>query len=484
MKSSSDAPSLELSADEMRHLGRRVVDLLVEHLETLREKPALAVRSRRDAQAPLGETAPEEGRDPEDVLELLCHEVFPYGAQVQHPRFFGFVPGPSNFLGVLADTLASGFNVFAGSWLGGSGAAAVELETVDWLRRMVGFPERAGGLFVSGGSMANLTALAVARQDRLGDDREALARATAYVSDQTHSAVERALRVLGLPRDGLRRIPTDDRQRLSIPPLREAIRQDRAAGRRPFVVNANAGTTNTGAVDPLPELVELCHAEELWLHVDGAYGAAAMLTEEGRELLAGLDRVDSLALDPHKWLFQPFECGCVLVRDRRLLPETFAVHPEYLEDLDLGLGEVDFLDHGIQLTRSPRSLKLWMSLQVFGVRAFREAVARGLDHARRAQALLEDAEIWEIVTPARMGVVTFRHRDRPPGASGSDAFHHRLTEALREDGTAFQSTTRIGGATVLRLCTINPRTTENDLRATVATLGTLAARVASELRGG
>lgn len=475
MATTSDLSSLDLSTDEMRRLGHRIVDQLVEHLDTLREQPALAVRSRRDAEAALGDAAPEEGRDPEEVFRQLGTEVFPWGAQVQHPRFFGFVPGPSNYLGVLADALASGFNVFAGSWLGGSGAAAVELQTVDWLRRVVGFPERAGGLFVSGGSMANLTALAVARQDRLGDDRQALARATAYVSDQTHSAVERALRVLGLPRDGLRLIPSDPSQRLSIPHLERKIQEDRNAGRRPFVVSANAGTTNTGAVDPLPELVELCRREDLWLHVDGAYGAAAVLTEEGRELLRGLDQVDSLALDPHKWLFQPFECGCVLVRDRRLLPETFAVHPEYLEDLDLGLGEVDFLDHGIQLTRSPRALKLWTSLQVFGVRAFREAVARGFDNARRAQALLEEAGIWEIVTPARMGIVTFRHRDHPPGAEGSDAFHQQLTEALREDGTAFQSTTRLGGATVLRLCTINPRTTPEDLRLTVATLGELAA---------
>lgn len=471
MTASSDPASLDLSPEEMRRLGHRVVDALVDHWSTLRDHPALAVRSRRDAEAALGDAAPEEGRDPDEVFRELYQEVFPWGAQVQHPRFFGFVPGPSNFISVLTDALASGFNTFAGSWLGGSGAAAVELKVVDWLRRVVGFPERAGGLFVSGGSMANLTALAVARQARLGDDREALARATAYVSDQTHSAVERALCVLGVPRDGLRRIPTDGEQRLSTSHLEDRIRRDRDAGRRPFVVNANAGTTNTGAVDPLPELVDLCRREDLWLHVDGAYGASALLTDEGRTLLEGLDRVDSLALDPHKWLFQPFECGCVLVRDRRLLPEAFAVHPEYLEDLDLGLGEVDFLDHGIQLTRSPRALKLWASLQVFGVGAFRDAVERGFEHARRVQTLLEEAGIWTIVTPARMGIVTFRHRDHPPGAEGSDGFHQRLTEALRDGGIAFQSTTRIHGATVLRLCTINPRTTEEDLRLTVEALG-------------
>lgn len=467
---------LTLDPDEMRRLGYRVVDLVVEHLGSLDRQPPISVISRADARAALAEPAPDQGRDPDAVLERLTRDVLPHLGRVHHPRFFAFVPGPSNFVSVLGETLAAGFNVFAGSWIGGSAASALELVTVSWLREMVGYPPGADGLFVSGGSMANLTALAVARDHVLGADPAALARGTAYFSDQTHSAVERAFRVLGIRRERLRSLPSTG-QRLRLDALEAAIADDRRAGLTPFAVVANAGTTNTGAVDPLPELADLCATHGLWLHVDGAYGAAAALVPEGRRELAGLEGADSMALDPHKWLFQPFEIGCVLVREGRRLPETFAVHPEYLEDRDLGLGEIDFLDHGIQLTRSFRALKLWLSVQVFGLDAFRAAVEQGLAAARRTEELLSEAGIWEIVTPAHLGVVTFRHRDFPADVPGADAYHRRLTELVRRDGYAFFSSTRLDGRTVLRLCTINPRTTDDDLAGTVDRLGELAAKL-------
>src|SRR6185437_5329834 len=266
----------------------------------------------------------ETPTDLETLLGRLENDVFPNNLHVDHPRFFAFVPGPGNYVSTMADALASGFNVFNGTWLGGSAAAAIELAVIGWFRGFCGFPETAGGLFVSGGSAANLTALHSARITKLGDR---IAGANIYFSDQTHYSVERALRVIGFAREQFRKIPSDDSFRLPMESLREAIRADRAAGLRPFCVVANAGTTNTGAVDPLPDLADLCAEEGLWLHADGAYGAAAVICERGRQKLAGLDRVDSLSLDPHKWLFQPFECGCVLLRDAAQMKSAFQLMP-------------------------------------------------------------------------------------------------------------------------------------------------------------
>jgi glutamate/tyrosine decarboxylase-like PLP-dependent enzyme len=410
------------------------------------------------------------------VVAWLRDEIFTRVLHVDHPRFFAFVPSPSNFVAAMADALTAGFNGFAGSWFSGSALAQVEMVTVDWLRQLCGLPEAAGGLFVSGGSMANLTGLAVARHVRL-EDR--MAGAVIYFSDQTHSSVERALRVLGFASEQLTRLPSDDCFRLDLEALRRAMCADRAAGLTPFCVVANAGTTNTGAVDPLPALARLCREEDLWLHVDGAYGAAAALVPEGRALLEGLEEADSLSLDPHKWLFQPFEIGCVLVRLERWLEDTFRILPEYLRDVH-GLGEeVNFCDRGVQLTRNFRALKLWMSIKVFGAAAFREAITWGLRLAELAERHLRECDCFEVVTPAQLGVVSFRYA--PPGitAERAEAVNQRLVGAMLKDGYAVLTSTVLRQRTVLRLCTINPRTTEEEIVETVRRLARLAGPPAS-----
>jgi glutamate/tyrosine decarboxylase-like PLP-dependent enzyme len=455
----------------MRELGYRVVDLVVDHVARLADEPAARRGSRADLEAALSEPIPERGTDPHLVLDRVIRDVLPWTARVDHPRFFAFVPSPSNYVGFLADALASGFNVFAGTWLGASGPAMVELVTVGWLRELCGFPASAGGLFVSGGSMANLTALAVARESKLGPET---AVAVAYASDQAHSSVGRALKVLGLRSDQLRLLPADDQYRLEIGALERAVAADRRAGRRPFCVIANAGTTNTGSVDPLPELADLCAAEGLWLHADGAYGGGALLCDRGKRALAGIERADSLALDPHKWLFQPFEIGCVLVRDGGLMADVFHTRPEYLRDVHRADEEVHFSDYGIQLTRGFRALKLWMSLQVFGLAEFRAAVERGIDNAERAETRLSESGRWRIVAPARLGTVAFRWA--PPGVpeDEADVVTRGLAEASLADGWAFLSSTILRGRPALRLCALNPRTTERDLVGTIERLERLA----------
>ncbi|HRC85201.1 MAG TPA: aminotransferase class I/II-fold pyridoxal phosphate-dependent enzyme [Thermoanaerobaculia bacterium] len=463
--------ALELPPEQMRELGYRVVDLLVDHFTTLPDQRVVRLPSRAELERRLRQSVPETGRPPAEVLAQLAEDVLPFVTRTNHPRFFAFVPVPGNYVSAMADALVAGFGTFAGTWFGGAASAELEILTIDWLRELCGLPESAFGLFVSGGSMANLTALAAARHHYLGDDPRG---AVVYCSDQTHSAVERALRVLGFGREQIRKLESDSAFRLPLPSLARALDGDRAAGRRPFCVVANAGTTNTGAVDPLAELSALCRRERLWLHVDGAYGAPAVITEPGRRLLAGLEEADSLALDPHKWLFQPPEMGCVLLREGRQLRETFRILPEYLKDVERGEEEVNFCDYGIQLTRSFRSLKLWMSLQVFGLDAFRQAVARGIELAELAERWLRRSPGWEVVTPAQLGVVTFRFR--PPGVAEEelDAFTRAMIDAIVADGFAGISSTALRGRTVARFCTCNPRTTDQDIEFTLEKMQALA----------
>jgi glutamate/tyrosine decarboxylase-like PLP-dependent enzyme len=448
----------------MRALGMQVVDLLVDHFAGIHDESVGRKGGRAELQALLAGPPPEEPEGVSQIFPPLKEQLFSNMLHVDHPRFFAFVPGPNNFVSVMADALAAGFNTFTGTWFAGSGPAQAELIVIDWLRQICGLPEGSGGLFVSGGSMANLTGLAAGRHDKLGDD---LTDAVAYIGEQCHSSVARALRVLGVAKDNIRAIPSAANFRMSVDALNEAIKVDRESGQRPFCVVANAGTTNTGAVDPLPEISEVCKREDLWFHVDGAYGAPAILTDKGAELLAGLELADSLSLDPHKWLFQSFETGCVLVRDRAKLLRMFQVMPEYLRDTEGVSDEVNFGNYGVQLTRSFRALKLWLSIRAFGLASFRRAIERGMEIAEIAERELAATDGWKIVTPAQLAVVTFRFS--PPGLSTQavDGLQGRIVEAMLADGYALATSTVLAGRPVLRFCTINPRTSDEEIRETV-----------------
>ena len=448
----------------MRKFGYQVVDLLAEHFANLPNEPVGAKADPMRMISLFDQAPPENGRDPNEILTQLKRDVLPNNLRVDHPRFFAFVPGPNNFVSAMADALAAGFNIFNGTWFGGSAAAALELGVTRWLCRTCGLPNTAGGLFVSGGSVANVTGLMAARHAILQDRVEG---ATIYFSDQTHSSVERALRVIGFSREQIRRLESDKNFRLSIQSVRAAIAEDRAKGLRPFCIVANAGTTNTGAVDPVAELADLAVQEKLWLHVDGAFGAASILSERGRAMLTGLERADSLTLDPHKWLFQSFECGCVLVRDAALLKSAFQIKADYLRDVYREIEEINPCDYGIQLTRSFRSLKVWLSLQTFGLVAFRQAITRGFELAELAERELRARKGWEILSPAQMATVCFRF-------GKSDDLQTKLVDELMQDGYALLTSTTLRGAVALRLCTINPRTTEQDIIGTVERLDKFA----------
>jgi aromatic-L-amino-acid/L-tryptophan decarboxylase len=439
---------LSLPPDDMRRLGYRVVDRLVEHFEGVGELPPIRVGDAAELRAAVGGPPPEQPGDPDAAIDALFDQVLPFVQHADHPRFFARIGSPSNFASVLADAATAGVNVFAGSWTGGSGPATVELAVLDWLRDLCGLPEGADGVLVSGGSVASLVALAAARTARFGD--RAPDDAVACVSSEGHPSIPRALRVLGFAAEQIRTIEAGPDCRLTPAAVRAAI----AADGVPFCLVANAGTTSTGAVDPLAELAAVCAERGVWLHVDGAYGAPAVLCGA----LTGLEHADSLVLDPHKWLFQPYEIGCVLVRERGLLERTFALQFAALRDVQRG--EVNFRDRSVQLTRTSRALKLWLSLRVFGLAAFREAVARGIALAEHAEATLRARPGWQVVSPAQLAIVCFRRE-------GEDAHQTAIAEAMVRDGYAVPSTTVVGGRVALRMCTINPRTTFEEIERTI-----------------
>ncbi len=478
----SPAYLLEFEKEEARRLGYEIVDRLVAYQERLPELPVVRVGRAERLDAALKEPLPDDPSAPQSILDRIEAEIVSVTNHETHPRFFAFIPGPSNFAAALAEFLRTGYNFFAGSWLEGSGPAMVELTTLNWFRQLAGYPETAQGTFLSGGSLANLSAIVTARDHLLKP--EDYPRAVIYGSDQTHSSIDRALRILGFGRNQLRKLPSDGHFRLQLAELEERIARDRRAGVVPFCVIANAGTTNTGAIDPLVEMGELCSRENLWLHADGAYGAAAIFSAKGRKLLKGLDRTDSFSLDPHKWLFQPFDCGMLIVRDGTHLKHAFHVREdeaEYLQDARNSEGEINLWDYSPELTRPFRALKVWMTLQMFGAKAVEAAIDRTLELAEIAEREIRKLPHWEIVTKAQMAVLTFRfapahlrngmHEDR------LSAINRAIAASMQQEAFALVLTTELRGTTVLRMCTINPRTTVQDLEKTIAALQECAAKI-------
>lgn len=447
-----DGPSpLELDPETMRRLGHRVVDLVVDRIAALEGDRAGHVGDREALDARFAEPPPEEPGDFERLLGRLLEDALPFTQRTDHPRFLAYVPGAPTWPAVLGELLASGHNVFGGSWIGASGPTVVELTVLDWFKRWLGAPADAEGLLTGGGSEANLFAILCARSAVLGED---LGDAVVYLSEQAHSSVERAVRAAGFRASQLRLVETDGRFRLRPDRLAREVAIDRRAGRTPFLVAASAGATSTGAIDPLPALADLCSAEGLWLHADAAYGGFFCLTDRGRAALDGLARADSITLDPHKGLAVQWGTGCLIVRRPGLLADAFHLLPAYLRDAAVEGREVNLFDRGLQLTRPARGLKIWLSVSTFGTAAFRAALNRALDVTARAEAWIGDHGDVELAAPASLGIVCFTRRD------GRDA---EAIARVNESGLAHVSSTRLGGRTVSRLCANGFRTRWRDV---------------------
>jgi len=457
--------------------------LILRHFDTLREQEIGRPASREMLEALLREPPPEVGQDFTRVLAEFHDKVMGNAFRVNHPRFFAFVPGAPTYLSVLGDMLCAGTNFFAGVWLEAAGPAQVELLVLDWFKEFLGLPAATHGILTGGGSEANLTALVVARE---GLDYEERGRAVLYASDQRHWSVDRAAKVIGLHPDQIRGIPVSDRYEMQPAALASAVARDRNAGMRPWAVVANAGATNTGSVDPLPALADICRDEKLWLHVDAAYGWAAVLADGGKRQLAGIDRADSLTLDPHKWFGQTFEVGCLLVREGRRLAETFGHLPEYMQDVEPATDEINFCDHGIALTRRFRALKVWLSVKVLGVSWFRALTRRCLAFAEFTESWLQQSTDFEMLCPRQLSIVCFRYA--PAHLRGEenrlDQLNEEIVTRLCATRRAFLSSTRLRGRYALRLCFVNWRTTLADVVETLELLARLGCEADDSHRQG
>ncbi|MEP6572913.1 MAG: pyridoxal-dependent decarboxylase [Gemmatimonadota bacterium] len=460
--------SLDLDHGTMQRMGRRVADLVAHHLATLRDQPTQQFLTReatlRHATAP----SPTAGTSFEELIGTLETEILPYHTREPHPGFVAYVQSCSSFPGIMGDWIASGFNFFAGFWAVAPGPTALEVAVIDWFRTWLGMPAGTGGLLTTGGSAATFTAVVAARHAVVGDDPARILRCVLYCSAQAHSSVVRAAWMAGLPRDHVREIPIDDAFRIRPDVLAEMLNQDRARGLLPMMVVASAGTTNTGAVDPLHAIADLCAEEQVWLHVDGAYGGFAVLTPSGKAALAGIERADSVTLDPHKWLYVPFECGCLLARNPARLSAAFRIVPDYLKDVEQSEavpGETNFSDYGEQLTRYARAIKVWLAVSYYGTDAIGEAIAGGIRRAEEAEELVRASGGLEVLSPASLGIFCFRAHPRGlDDPERLDALNERINQRVNANARYFISSTRIKGVFSLRICTPGFRTTAEDIR--------------------
>ena len=455
--SSAARGSLLEDATEMRRSGYQVVDAIVDRWSSLADGPPWQAATRDATESLLHGPPPEEGCDLDPLLETVLHDVMPLAGRIDHPRFLAFVPSSPSWASVLASFLVSGYNVFQGTWYESAGPSQIELTVIDWIREWLGYPEGAGGLFTSGGSAANLMAVVAARE--AADNPE---HGTVYVSSQAHGSIGRAARIAGILPARMRIVPTDETFRIVTTRLREAIRRDREAGLEPFCVVGNAGTTNTGAIDPLEELATIARDEGLWCHIDAAYGGFAVLDPGTRPLLQGLELADSITLDPHKWLFQPYETGCLMVRDVTGLESAFRIMPDYLQDADWGRTHVNFCDRGLQLTRIFRALRVWLAVQRYGVGAHRREIARTIAIAQRTAARIREEQDLELMAPQSLGVVCFRYRGRK-SPERLDDLNREIQDRIVQSGVAMISSTRLGGRFSLRFCILNALTAEEDV---------------------
>jgi aromatic-L-amino-acid/L-tryptophan decarboxylase len=450
-----------------REVAHRAVDDAIAHLGGLRDRPAWrqpppAVRAFFDQPLPQAPTALAQ------VYDEVVEHVRPYPMGNVHPRFWAWYMGAGNFTGALGDFLAA----VDGSNLGGGNTAPalVDRQVVHWLREMVGLPDTASGTLTSGGSAANLVALTVARNAMAGVDVRAegvgaLPRPLRfYASDQVHSCHQKALEILGLGHKALRLVPTDAQLRIDVAALEAAIAEDRRRGFEPAAVIASAGTVNTGAIDDLQAVGASCRREGLWFHVDGCIGALLRIAPAHRHLVAGIEAADSVALDPHKWLHAPFEAGCALVRDARLHYASFALHPEYLEGHPRGVAGAEYLfDYGIELSRGFKALKVWMALKEQGVGKFGRLIDQNIAQARYLAARIEDDPRLELMAPAPINIVCFRHRLPGADEAALKAFNTEIMLRLQEAGTAVPSDTTLHGKHGLRVAIVNHRTRRADL---------------------
>jgi aromatic-L-amino-acid decarboxylase len=467
-----------MDVEEFRRLGYKSIDMIASYLGTVHEWPVFRPMTPSERGLLTGQQLTSTGIAPETLIDTFADNMLPFAMGNGNRRFFGWVNSPPAPIGILAELLAAGQDPACD--VGDLAALHLETSVVRWLAELVGFPTDTMGILVSGGSVATLTCLTVARQwvaeadgwdvrvDGLSGARAPL---TVYMSTEAHSSVRKSIELLGLGSSAIRLVPVDEQRKLDPAALRDMVKVDRSNGARPFLVVGSAGTVNTGAVDPFDAIADVCDEHGLWLHVDGAYGAVGRVHPEFGRVYQGLERANSLSLDPHKWLSVPIECGCALVRDRELMRRTFSLVPPYLrteEGLGVG-GPPSYAEYGIQQTRGFRALKLWMTLQYMGRDGVRDLIVHSVELARYLASVVERADDLELMAGVELSIVCFRYVPGGPRPSDEalDALNREIEHLLQSDGRTFLTSTVLDGRFVLRACVLHYGSTERDVDALI-----------------
>ncbi|HKY32456.1 MAG TPA: aminotransferase class I/II-fold pyridoxal phosphate-dependent enzyme [Candidatus Polarisedimenticolia bacterium] len=472
----ADGPrELELGSETMRRMAELAMDRIVEHIGSLPSQPASYDTSDGpDLARSLAEGLPEQGSPFEELLALLFERVVPASFNTAGPGYLAYIPGGGLFHAAIADLIADAVNRYVGVFQAAPGLAQIEANVVRWFSGIVGYPAAAGGFLTTGGSLANLSAVITAREEKLG---EAVTSGVVYVSDQTHHSVARAARLAGIPPGRVRSLPGDESGRLDAGRLREAVAADRRRGLRPFLVCGNAGTTNTGAVDDLEALACAAREEGLWLHVDAAYGGFFMLTERGRARMKGIDQADSITLDPHKGLFLPYGTGCLLARDGGALRRTHAHHADYLPPMQQDSGLVDFCDISPELSRDARGLRVWLPLKMHGAGAFRRSLDEKLDLAAWAAAELSAIPGVDVVAPPQLSLLAFRLSRPGRPREEMDRLNRSVLERVNAGGRVFLTGAVLPSGFVLRICVLSFRTHADRMREAIDAVRQAASEV-------
>lgn len=494
---SRNAP-IDMDPEEFRRLGHMLVDRLAGFMESLPERPVTSgespsqVRRALDAARPL----PQQGADPEALLNRATDLLLDHSLFTGHPRFYGFITAGPTPIGILGDLLGAAVNPNVGGYVLSPMATEIEAQTVRWIAEMLDYPTDCGGLLVSGGNMANFVGFLAARRAKAtwnvrAEGMDAThGKMRVYTSAETHTWVQKAADLFGLGTDAIRWIPTDSRQRMDIQALRRQIEADLDNGDIPFLVVGTGGSVSTGAIDPLPEIAAICREYDLWFHVDGAYGGFAAAVPDVDPDLKGLSLADSVAIDPHKWLYAPLEAGCALVRDREVLHNTFVFHPAYYHMIDMAEDPaINYHEYGMQNSRGFRALKVWLALQHVGLEGYRQMLSDDMALSREMfRAAAEHPEL-EACTQG-LSIATFRYAPPglQPGTAETEAYLNRLNtellDRLQVGGETFMSNAVLDGKFLLRACIVNFRTSLQDVLAIPEIVARVGRQVHAEMGGG
>jgi len=469
----------DLAPEAFREIGYEVIDRIAEYLQQIGDVPVFPAHRPEDVAREFEEPLPERGQDPTHILAEWSEKVLPNTTHLGSPRYFGFVNGSGSTMGILAEALAASVNMNAGGWKPAPAATEIERRTLAWLAVLIGYDPACGGMLTSGGMMANFSALHTALRNTAPydttpnglQDGARTGRFLIYASDhEGHVSLVRAVDLMNLGREAVRRVPSRDDYTMDVAALRTMIAEDRARGDHPFCVVAQAGSVNVGAIDPLDEIADVCAEHGLWFHADGACGAVGAMLPELRPRFAGLERADSITLDPHKWLYIPYECGCVLIRDPARQRRAFSMQAPYLRGIlpDEHLG-LDFYENGPQMSRGFKALKLWMTLKHYGAEGYRTLLRQNVLCARHLDARVRADPDFEALhepiinlycfrfLPSRLGHEDERHTEY------LDRLNQRIADAIMLSGLAFVMTSQLSGRTVLRLAICSHRTTLEDI---------------------